>query len=264
MTNARTDAKPSARPSAKPSAKPSASVHDLHTRNAVLKRMYKERTSELQAALKRVDELASLKEEVQRLRKANAALIDQCDNVAVWGTATPRADATPHLKAQVARLTKQMSSFKQESAAALARSSSQAEELQRRLDRTSGRLEAAEKTAAFYECKANRYMAEVRQLHRDMAVSFEARVREDVFRAIESTGDAAYFPKSLMPTLALVQDDVAPAALQRRERRLRDPQCHPSGMHPGVHENGTLVGSAMFPFSPEPDTDSDWEFDCDV
>jgi chromosome segregation ATPase len=235
---------------------------DLHARNVVLKRLYRERTSELQAALKRADEVAPLKEEVLRLRKANATLTARCDNVTVWGADAPVSREVARLEAHVASLAKKLSCNKQECAAAQACHNSTVKELQRRLDVKSGRLEAAEKTAAFFERKAAQYMSEVRQLHRELSVSFEALVREDVFRAIESTGNAAYFPKSLMPTLASMQDAVAPAALRRREQRLKDPGCHPSGLHPGVHENGTLVGSAMFPVAPEPD--NDWDFDCDV
>lgn len=231
------------------------------TINTTLKRLYWQQTKELQAALKRADEVAPLKEEIQRLRKANAALTAKCDNMTLWGAEAPPSGEIARLQARVARLTKQLLCHKQDSAFAAARHNSTVEELRRRLDVKGGRLEAAEKTATFFERKAAQYMSEVRHLHRELSVSFEALVREDVFRAIESTGNAAYFPKSLMPTLASMQDAVAAAALQRREQRLKDPECHPLGLHPGVHENGTLVGSAMFPFSPEPDSS---DCDCDV
>ena len=239
-------------------ASPHKSSPNLKARNVALKRLYRDRTAELNAALKRAGEAAALKDEVMRLRKANAALTAKCDNAALWGTPSTLHHAeVARLTAEVTRLTKQVAYGKQQHAGAAARHNSQVEEMQRRLDKATGRLEAAEKTASFYESKANQYMAEARHLRRELAVSIEARVRKEVFRAIEATGNAAFFPKSLMPTLAAMQDDVAPAALQRRERRLRDPSSHPSGFHPSVHEYSTLLGSHAF-------SDGEWESDCDV
>ena len=50
------------------------------------------------------------------------------------------------------------------------------------------------------------------------------------------TGDAQIFPYGLTPTLAAVQSKVGGAALQQRAARLADPDVHPLGLHPSVHE----------------------------
>lgn len=98
------------------------------------------------------------------------------------------------------------------------------------------RLMESERLAKHYEQLAEQRLGEVYYLRRKFDMSFHARVEEDVFRAIEATGQADVFPHGLTPTLAALQSKVGGAALQRRAARLADPGLHPLGLHPGVHE----------------------------
>jgi len=98
------------------------------------------------------------------------------------------------------------------------------------------RLEDLARRAQYYERLAEQRLGEVNYLRGKWDTSFQARVEQDVFRAVEATGDARLFPYSLTPTLAAVQSKVGGAALQRRAARLTDPGVHPLGLHPGVHE----------------------------
>ncbi len=98
------------------------------------------------------------------------------------------------------------------------------------------RLADSERRAKHFEQLAEQRLGEVYHLRRKFDVSFQSRVEEDVFRAIEATGQADVFPHGLTPTLAAVQSKVGGAALQRRAARLADLTRHPLGLHPGVHE----------------------------
>ena len=100
-------------------------------------------------------------------------------------------------------------------------------------------LESERRRAQCCERMAEQRAAELIRLRREWDDSFQARVEDDVFRAVEATGDAQIFPYDLTPTLAAIQSKVGGAALQRRTARLQDPACHPLGLHPGVREWGT-------------------------
>lgn len=103
-------------------------------------------------------------------------------------------------------------------------------------------LEEARRRAVQQEHLAEQRLREVHSLRRAECSSFQTRVEHEVFRAVESTGNGRLFPYDLMPTMAAVQSKVAQAALQRRADRLADPDVHPSGLHPGVHEGGSCDG----------------------
>lgn len=100
------------------------------------------------------------------------------------------------------------------------------------------RLTEAKQQARYYQMTAEQRLGEIRHLRAKLDCSFQARVEQDVFRAVEATGDAQVFPYGLTPTLAAVQSKVGAEALQQRARRLEDPAAHPLGLHPGVHEWG--------------------------
>lgn len=123
------------------------------------------------------------------------------------------------------RLTQQVTAMEQQLAA-----------MTQRLAATEQRLADATRRASHFERMAEHRLAEVHHTKAQWDTSFQTRVELDVFRAVEATGDAQIFPYGLTPTLAAVQSKVGGAALQQRAARLADPDVHPLGLHPSVHE----------------------------
>lgn len=87
----------------------------------------------------------------------------------------------------------------------------------------------------YYEQLSELRLAEVHHLRRREAMSFRTLVEQEVFRAVEASGDAELFPPTLMPVLAEVQSRLGAVALQRRRQRLQQPLSAPLGLHPEVH-----------------------------
>lgn len=136
------------------------------------------------------------------------------------------------LEEQVARLKQQKrvaEKFATDSLAARDAQVARAEEYKRRMEQAKGK-------AHHFETLAEQRLGEVHHLRRRESVCFQTKVEQEVFRAIEATGDPQVFPHTLMPTLAAVGSSVAAGALQQRAARLNDLSSHPLGFHPGVHE----------------------------
>lgn len=153
--------------------------------------------------------------------------------------AAAAAAAASHLHRRVAALEEQCARLKQQKRVAekFATDTLAAKEAQTaRAEEYKKREDQAKRRADHQEALAEQRLGEVHYLRRRDAVCFQTKVEQEVFRAIEATGDPQVFPHTLMPTLAAVQSSVAAGALQQRAARLADLSSHPMGFHPGVHE----------------------------
>jgi hypothetical protein len=101
-------------------------------------------------------------------------------------------------------------------------------------------LEESERARKHFETMAEQRLGEVHWLRREMSTSWRGLVQREMALAVERTGVAAPLPPGLFPALAAEVERVAPAAMQRRAKRLAGHGRGLDAMHPDVDMYGSL------------------------